>query len=57
MPGAALANLPPQDLTIDNQSSFYVMKQFCAGATDVINGGIGVKRIKKPVGIFLAGGR
>ncbi|KAL6896522.1 hypothetical protein GGI43DRAFT_122760 [Trichoderma evansii] len=48
MPGAALANLPPQDLTIDNQSSFYVMKQFCAGATDVINGGIGVKRIKKP---------
>ncbi|UKZ85126.1 uncharacterized protein TrAFT101_001000 [Trichoderma asperellum] len=48
MPGAVLASLPPQDLTIDNQSSFYVMKQFCAGATDVINGGIGVKRIKKP---------
>ncbi|KAK6448439.1 hypothetical protein FP744_10004689 [Trichoderma asperellum] len=41
MPGAVLASLPPQDLTIDNQSSFYVMKQFCAGATDVINGGIG----------------
>lgn len=57
MPEAAIANLPPQDLTIDNQSSFYVMKQFCAGATDVINGGIGVKRIKKPVGIFLPGGR
>lgn len=52
MPAATPA-LPPQDLTIDNQSSFYVMKQFCAGATDVINGGIGVKRIKKPVGIFL----
>ncbi|KAM0448972.1 hypothetical protein ACHAO4_008201 [Trichoderma viride] len=51
MPSAALANLPPQDLTIDNQSSFYVMKQFCAGATDVINGGIGVKRIKKPVAV------
>jgi hypothetical protein len=49
MPGAALANLPPQDLSIDNHSSFYVQKQFCAGATDVINGGIGVKRAKKPV--------
>ncbi|RFU77847.1 hypothetical protein TARUN_4380 [Trichoderma arundinaceum] len=49
MPGAALANLPPQDCSIDNFSSFYVQKQFCAGATDVINGGIGVKRTKKPV--------
>ncbi|KAL7950182.1 hypothetical protein V8C42DRAFT_309700 [Trichoderma barbatum] len=48
MPGAALANLPPQDLSIDNFSSFYVQKQFCAGATDVINGGIGVKRQRKP---------
>ncbi|UKZ73840.1 hypothetical protein TrVFT333_001493 [Trichoderma virens FT-333] len=48
MPGAHLANLPPQDLSIDNFSSFYVQKQFCAGATDVINGGIGVKRQKKP---------
>lgn len=49
MPGAAVANLPPQDTSIDNFSSFYVQKQFCAGATDVINGGIGVKRQKKPV--------
>ncbi|KAL6698161.1 hypothetical protein J3F84DRAFT_262158 [Trichoderma pleuroticola] len=48
VPGAHLANLPPQDLSIDNFSSFYVQKQFCAGATDVINGGIGVKRQKKP---------
>jgi hypothetical protein len=30
-------------------SSFYLQKQFCAGATDVINGGVGVKRQKKPV--------
>ncbi|KAL7789060.1 hypothetical protein V8C37DRAFT_418182 [Trichoderma ceciliae] len=49
MPGAALANLPPQDCSIDNLSSFYVQKQFCSGATEVINGGIGVKRTKKPV--------
>lgn len=49
IPGAVLANLPPQDLSIDNLSSFYLQKQFCAGATDVINGGVGVKRQKKPV--------
>lgn len=57
LPAATLANQHPQDLTIDNQSSFYVMKQFCAGATDVISGGIGVKRIKKPVGTFFSNSR
>ncbi|KAL7806524.1 hypothetical protein V8C44DRAFT_198832 [Trichoderma aethiopicum] len=53
IPGAVLANLPPQDLSIDNLSSFYLQKQFCAGATDVINGGVGVKRQKKPVGFSM----
>lgn len=35
--------------TISSGSSFYLNKGFCPGATEVVRGGIGVKKIKKPV--------
>ena len=34
---------------IDNTTSFHLQKGFCDGAAEVIRGGIGVKRTKKPV--------
>lgn len=48
-----------QECTIDNTSSFWIAKGFCDGAQEVIRGGIGVKRTKKPVVsiyILVAGG-
>jgi hypothetical protein len=38
-----------QECMIDNTSSFWIAKGFCDGAQEVIRGGIGVKRTKKPV--------
>jgi hypothetical protein len=38
-----------QECIIDNTSSFWIAKGFCDGAQEVIRGGIGVKRTKKPV--------
>ncbi|VUC25346.1 unnamed protein product [Clonostachys rosea] len=39
-----------QECMIDNTSSFWIAKGFCDGAQEVIRGGIGIKRTKKPVG-------
>lgn len=35
---------------IESDSSFHLSKGFCEGARDVIRGGVGVRRVKKPVG-------
>ncbi|KAF3350472.1 hypothetical protein EV126DRAFT_507593 [Verticillium dahliae] len=41
---------PPreQDCSIGLSSSFYLYKGFCEGAKDVMRGGIGIKKTKKP---------
>jgi hypothetical protein len=41
--------LSQQDCSIGSSSSFYVCKGFCDGAKEVIVGGIGVKKSRKPV--------
>ena len=41
------------DCTINIDSSFYQFKGFCDGAKEVIRGGAGVKRIRKPVSALL----
>lgn len=43
------SKLPPQDCTIDGTSSFALSKGFCEGASEVVRGGIGIKRTKRPV--------
>lgn len=40
-----------EECKIDESSSFNLAKGFCDGAKEVIRGGIGVKRTKKPVAI------
>jgi hypothetical protein len=37
------------DCSINVDSSFYQRKGFCDGAKDIIRGGVGVKKIRKPV--------
>ncbi|RBQ71440.1 hypothetical protein VDGD_08962 [Verticillium dahliae] len=46
---------PPreQDCSIGLSSSFYLYKGFCEGAKDVMRGGIGIKKTKKPVRMSL----
>ena len=39
----------PEDYAIGFDSSFHQAKGFCEGAKEVIRGGIGVKKTKKPV--------
>lgn len=41
-----------EDCSIGSTSSFYLQKGFCEGAQDVIRGGIGVRKTKKPVVII-----
>ncbi|KAF6821518.1 SH3 domain-containing protein [Colletotrichum sojae] len=45
---SSAAVVPPKDCTIGLSSSFYVYKGFCDGAKEVIRGGIGIKKVKKP---------
>ncbi|KAM0277696.1 hypothetical protein ACHAQH_005639 [Verticillium albo-atrum] len=40
--------LKEQDCNIGLSSSFYLFKGFCEGAKDVMRGGIGIKKTKKP---------
>ena len=40
--------LVQRDTSITLSSSFYLQKGFCEGATEVIRGDIGVKKVKKP---------
>jgi hypothetical protein len=40
------------DCSIGLGSSFYLYKGFCEGAKDVLRGGIGVKKTKKPVSVM-----
>lgn len=39
----------PKDCNIGLSSSFYLYKGFCEGAKEVTRGGLGVKKVKKPV--------
>ncbi|OAA80907.1 RING finger domain-containing protein [Akanthomyces lecanii RCEF 1005] len=39
-----------KDCSIGNNSSFYLCKGFCNGAEEVIMGGLGVKKQRRPVG-------
>lgn len=48
-PVYAPPKLSQQDCSISSNSSFYTCKGFCDGAKDVIVGGIGVKKTRKPV--------
>ncbi|KAI0176083.1 hypothetical protein GGR52DRAFT_571057 [Hypoxylon sp. FL1284] len=47
-------SIPPReaDCTIGPSSSFYKMKGFCKGAEEVMQGRLGFKKIKRPVGGF-----
>lgn len=49
--GQALPPMPTRepDCSINIDSSFYQFKGFCDGAKDIIRGGAGVKKIRKPV--------
>ncbi|RYP53896.1 hypothetical protein DL768_001208 [Monosporascus sp. mg162] len=53
--------MPPRqpDCSIGPNSSFYKLKGFCKGAEEAMRGGIGFKKIKRPVGqqLFLHLGR
>lgn len=42
----------PKDCSIGLSSSFYLYKGFCDGAKEVIRGGAGIKKVKKPVRIL-----
>lgn len=46
--------IPPRepDCTIGHSSSFYKLKGFCKGAEEVMQGRLGFKKIKRPVGGF-----
>jgi hypothetical protein len=55
-PGTNRTSMPPayavnsRDCTITNNSSFYLAGGFCEGAREVVRGGSGIKKTKKPVG-------
>ena len=51
-PNARAPQLSQQDCSIGGSSSFYVCKGFCDGAKEVIVGGSGVKKSRKPVVCF-----
>lgn len=46
-------SIPPResDCTIGPFSSFYKLKGFCKGAEEVMQGRLGFKKIKRPVGV------
>ncbi|KAJ3497044.1 hypothetical protein NLG97_g2199 [Lecanicillium saksenae] len=48
-PSVPLA-LSQKDCSIGSSSSFYLCKGFCNGAEEVVVGGLGVKKTRKPVG-------
>lgn len=41
-----------KDCSIESNSSFYLCGGFCSGAEEVVVGGLGVKKIRKPVGLI-----
>ncbi|KAK5998632.1 hypothetical protein PT974_01013 [Cladobotryum mycophilum] len=45
------APMSPGNCIINEHSSFNLHKGFCAGALEVLEGGIGIKKTKKPVGL------
>lgn len=46
---SAPVQMPTKDLSIRPDSSFYHHKGFCEGSKEVLRGGIGVRKTKKPV--------
>ncbi|OAR01095.1 hypothetical protein LLEC1_05449 [Akanthomyces lecanii] len=49
-PSEPLLARSQKDCSIGNSSSFYLCKGFCNGAEEVIMGGLGVKKQRRPVG-------
>ncbi|KAF4836946.1 hypothetical protein CGCSCA4_v012167 [Colletotrichum siamense] len=45
---ASMMSARPKDCSIGLSSSFYLYKGFCDGAKEVIRGGAGIKKVKKP---------
>ncbi|XWW95129.1 hypothetical protein V2A60_003080 [Cordyceps javanica] len=49
-PSEPVRMVSQKDCSIGGNSSFYLCKGFCSGAEEVVVGGLGVKKTRKPVG-------
>ncbi|ATY60405.1 RING finger domain-containing [Cordyceps militaris] len=49
-PSERAPTVSQRDCSIGSTSSFYICKGFCSGAEEVVVGGLGVKKTRRPVG-------